>query len=57
MLKINFSGLSVSESGKLSSYMHFRTNRTAEPKSIQEKADLEPSIDFMDSVENDIPRG
>ena len=50
-------GLSVSESGKLSSYMHFRTTRAHEPKTIQEKGDLEPSIDFMDTIENDIPKG
>ena len=52
-----FLGLSVAESGKLSSYMHFRETRAHEPKTIEEKADLEPSIDFMDTIENDIPRG
>ena len=50
-------GLSVTEAGKLSSYLHFREKQQHSKKSIKEKADLDPSIDFLDCIESDIPRG
>lgn len=53
----SFEGLSVTEAGKLSSYLHFRENQRYPKKTIKEKADLDPSIDFLDCIEDDIPRG
>ncbi|XP_077972759.1 radial spoke head protein 9 homolog [Styela clava] len=53
----SFEGLSVTEAGKLSSYMHFREGQYHTKKTIKEKADLDPSIDFLDCIEEDIPRG
>lgn len=52
-----FVGLSVSEAKKLSSYFHFREPVELKNKTLLEKADLDPSLDFMDSLENDIPKG
>ncbi|MBN3276191.1 RSPH9 protein, partial [Polyodon spathula] len=53
----SFEGLSVSDAGKLSSYFHFAEPVHLKQKSLLEKADLDPSMDFMDSLENDIPKG
>ncbi|XP_062953205.1 radial spoke head protein 9 homolog isoform X2 [Cynocephalus volans] len=52
-----FEGLSLSESKKLSSYFHFREPIELKNKTLLEKADLDPSLDFMDSLEYDIPKG
>ncbi|XP_045699498.1 radial spoke head protein 9 homolog isoform X3 [Phyllostomus hastatus] len=51
-----FEGLSMSEAKKLSSYFHFREPVELKNKTLLEKADLDPSLDFMDSLENDIPK-
>ncbi|MBN3306071.1 radial spoke head protein 9 homolog [Amia ocellicauda] len=53
----SFEGLSVTEAGKLSSYFHFSEPVRLKKKSLLEKADLDPSIDFLDSIEEDIPKG
>jgi len=37
--------------------MHFRPPQILETKSIKEKADIDPSIDFLDTIEDDIPKG
>lgn len=47
----------MSEAKKLSSYFHFREPTELKNKTLLEKADLDPSLDFMDSLENDIPKG
>uniref|UniRef100_A0A8C5UUK1 Radial spoke head protein 9 homolog n=1 Tax=Microcebus murinus TaxID=30608 RepID=A0A8C5UUK1_MICMU len=52
-----FEGLSLSEAKKLSSYFHFREPVDLKNKTLLEKADLDPSLDFMDSLEHDIPKG
>ncbi|XP_039087188.1 radial spoke head protein 9 homolog isoform X2 [Hyaena hyaena] len=52
-----FEGLSLSEAKKLSSYFHFREPVQLKNKTLLEKADLDPSLDFMDSLEHDIPKG
>eukprot|EP00070_Physeter_catodon_P003696 XP_007107647.1 radial spoke head protein 9 homolog isoform X3 [Physeter catodon] len=52
-----FEGLSSSEAKKLSSYFHFREPVELKNKTLLEKADLDPSLDFMDSLEHDIPKG
>ncbi|XP_036868265.1 radial spoke head protein 9 homolog isoform X2 [Manis javanica] len=51
-----FEGLSLSEAKKLSSYFHFREPVELKNKTLLEKADLDPSLDFMDSLEHDIPK-
>ncbi|XP_066215418.1 radial spoke head protein 9 homolog isoform X1 [Saccopteryx leptura] len=52
-----FEGLSLSEAKKLSSYFHFREPVELKNKTLLEKADLDPSLDFLDSLEHDIPKG
>lgn len=52
-----FEGLPLSEVRKLSSYFHFREAIDLKNKTLLEKSDLEPSLDFLDSLEYDIPRG
>ncbi|NWH79678.1 RSPH9 protein, partial [Piaya cayana] len=53
----NFEGLSLTEAKKLSSYFHFTEPVNLKNKTLLEKADLDPSIDFLDSLEHDIPQG
>ncbi|XP_008827280.1 radial spoke head protein 9 homolog isoform X1 [Nannospalax galili] len=52
-----FEGLTLSEIRKLSSYFHFREAIDLKNKTLLEKANLDPSLDFMDSLEYDIPKG
>jgi len=47
----------VSEGAKLTSYLHFREAKRSQKVTSLEKADLERSIDFMDTVEDDVPKG
>ncbi|ELT88698.1 hypothetical protein CAPTEDRAFT_118743 [Capitella teleta] len=51
------SGLSISEAAKLCSYMHFREATKMHEQTLLEKADMNPSIDFMDPLDKDIPKG
>ncbi|NWV68415.1 RSPH9 protein, partial [Malurus elegans] len=53
----HFEGLSLADAKKLSSYFHFTKPVNLKNKTLLEKADLDPSIDFLDSLEHDIPRG
>lgn len=50
-------GLTVSESAKLCNYMHFREPVVMNQKPLLQRANLDKAIDFMDSLEEDIPRG
>ncbi|NXG53118.1 RSPH9 protein, partial [Psilopogon haemacephalus] len=52
----NFEGLSLTEAKKLSSYFHFTMPVNLKNKTLLEKADLDPSTDFLDSLEHDIPQ-
>ncbi|XP_054843489.1 radial spoke head protein 9 homolog isoform X1 [Eublepharis macularius] len=52
-----FEGLSLTEAKKLSSYFHFTEPVNLKNKTLLEKADLDPCIDFLDSLEHDIPKG
>lgn len=52
-----FAGLSLTDAKKLSSYFHFTEPVNLKNKTLLEKADLDPSTDFLDSLENDIPKG
>ncbi|KAL7987465.1 hypothetical protein Chor_006384 [Crotalus horridus] len=49
--------LSLTEAKKLSSYFHFTEPVKLKNKTLLEKADLDPAIDFLDSLEHDIPKG
>ncbi|KFP30227.1 Radial spoke head protein 9, partial [Colius striatus] len=53
----NFEGLSLTEAKKLTSYFHFAEPVNLRKKTLLEKADLDPSTDFLDSLEHDIPQG
>jgi len=53
----NFEGLSPLEAIRLCNYQHFRKAERLYDKTILERANLDPSVDFMDSIENDVPRG
>jgi len=50
-------GLVVSEAAKLCSFLHFRDPKILPEKSLLQKANMDKSIDFMDSLEEDIPKG
>jgi len=53
----HFDGLGPLEAIRLSNYQHFRKAERLYDKTILERANLDPSIDFMDSIEHDVPRG
>lgn len=53
----SFEGLSVTEAGKLHNYFHFREPVRLNEKTLLEKADLDKSIDFLDPIHEDIPKG
>ncbi|KAJ8356900.1 hypothetical protein SKAU_G00196940 [Synaphobranchus kaupii] len=59
MVQVNrsFQGLSTLEAGNLSNYLHFTEPQYLKKKSILEMADLDPSIDFLDPLSEDIPKG
>lgn len=50
-------GLTVSEAAKVCSFMHFREPKLLLEKTLLQKANLDKSIDFMDTLEDDIPKG
>lgn len=52
-----FAGLSLTEAKKLSSYFHFTEPSNLKNKTLLEKANWDPSTDFLDSLEHDIPPG
>lgn len=51
------SGLNYSDASKLRSYLHFSEPRNLQNKSLLEIANLTPSIDFLDPLIEDIPKG
>lgn len=53
----NFGGLSVSESAKLCNYMHLRKAENFMMKTAFQRANYDRSLDFMDCLEDDIPKG
>ena len=53
----SFEGLNVSESAKLCNYMHFREPVKLQEKSLLQKANLDKAIDFMDALDEDVPKG
>lgn len=50
-------GLTSLESGKLSNYFHFRPPIRLEQKSLLYRAALDKSIHFLDSIDEDLPKG
>ena len=53
----SFGGLSHSEAGKLDSFLHFSEPKNLKKKSILEMSQLNPAIDFLDVLTEDIPKG
>jgi len=53
----HFEGLNPLEAIRLSNYQHFRKAESLFDKTMLERANLDPSVDFMDSIENDVPKG
>ncbi|XP_029903572.1 radial spoke head protein 9 homolog isoform X2 [Myripristis murdjan] len=53
----SFNGLSHSEAGKLHNFLHFTEPKNLKKKSILEMAYLDPSIDFLDPLSDDTPKG
>ncbi|CAB1429317.1 unnamed protein product [Pleuronectes platessa] len=59
LVQINrsFCGLSYSESEKLDSFLHFSKPKNLKKKSLLETSQLNPAIDFLDVLSDDIPKG
>merc|ERR1712179_32595 len=53
----SFEGLTVSEAAKLCSYMHFCEPIQLHEKTLLQRADMDKAIDFLDTLEEDIPKG
>ena len=53
----SFAGISIAEAAKLCSYMHLRDAESIADKSLLQKADMDMSIDFLDPIDEDIPKG
>ncbi|XP_043916355.1 radial spoke head protein 9 homolog [Protopterus annectens] len=53
----SFQGLSVSEAVKIRSYFHLSEPTHLKKKTLLQQADLDPSFDFLDTLEEDIPKG
>lgn len=52
-----FEGLTVTESGKLSNYFHFREPIRLQQKSLIDRVALDKSLHFLDTIDEDIPKG
>ena len=52
-----FEGLTATESGKLTNYFHFRPPIRLEQKSLVYRATLDKSVHFLDSIDEDMPKG
>ncbi|KAI3388298.1 hypothetical protein SNEBB_003988 [Seison nebaliae] len=52
-----FTGIPVDEVEQGTNYQHFRPHRTLKKKSLIERTLMNPAIEFMDSIEDDIPKG
>ncbi|TGZ57718.1 hypothetical protein CRM22_009875 [Opisthorchis felineus] len=53
----NFEGLTVAEASKLLSYFHFRPPIHLPHKPLPDRARLDKAIDFLDTIEDDNPKG
>lgn len=52
-----YTGLSIAEAAKLCNYVHFHANRKRTLKMPPTKASTDPAIDFMEPIDEDIPKG
>ncbi|CAH1792347.1 unnamed protein product [Owenia fusiformis] len=52
-----FEGLSVSEAAKQGSYLHFRDPIKLQEKTLLQKANMDKALDFLDPIDEDIPKG
>jgi radial spoke head protein 9 len=52
-----FEGLSVIEAAKLGNYYHFVEPVNLKEKSLLHRANLDKAIDFLDSIDEDLPKG
>jgi radial spoke head protein 9 len=52
-----FDGLAVNEAAKLSNYFHFRDPKLLREKPLLFRANLDKAIDFLDSIDEDQPKG
>ena len=50
-------GLSVSEAAKVCNYLHMRKAECVTKKETFQRANYDKSVDFLDSLEEDIPKG
>ncbi|KAL8597169.1 hypothetical protein ACOMHN_050505 [Nucella lapillus] len=50
-------GLTVSEAAKLRNYLHFRESTLLQQKTLLQRANMDKAVDFMDTADEDIPRG
>ncbi|XP_014786874.1 radial spoke head protein 9 homolog isoform X2 [Octopus bimaculoides] len=57
VLNPSFKGLFANDASKLYSYMHFRPAVLLSKKPIIERSNMDRSLDFMDIIEDDIPKG
>lgn len=55
--QIRFLGLTIAEASKLSSYQHLRKPLRYPHKPLDDKIKMDKAIDFLDTLENDIPKG
>lgn len=53
----SFEGLCVAEAAKQCNYLHFRKPESLLEKTLLQKANLDKAIDFMDPIDEDIPKG
>ncbi|KAM7541473.1 hypothetical protein Aperf_G00000046771 [Anoplocephala perfoliata] len=53
----NYEGLTVAEASKLSSYQHFRKPLKYPHKPLDDRIKMDKATDFLDTLENDIPKG
>ena len=52
-----FEGLSVIEAAKFGNYYHFVEPISLKEKSLLQRAKLDKAIDFLDSIDEDQPKG
>jgi radial spoke head protein 9 len=53
----SFRGLSLAAASNFNSYFHFRPAEELHKKTLIQKASLDKAVDFLDCIENDIPKG
>ncbi len=49
--------MTLEEASKLTSYFHFRNPKKYPHKPLEDKVKLDKAIDYLDTLQNDIPKG